>query len=65
MAKKKYVATGLLWSPSQKRYIEIGEIIDLDDEIAKILLRKKVIKPARYRRKAKKVRRKANDTNDR
>ena len=64
MDKKKYVAMGLLWSPSQKKYIEIGEIIDLDDEIAKILLDKKVIKPAVIIRKAKTVRRKDYDTND-
>ena len=55
MAKKKYEATALLWSPSQNRYIEIGEQIELDDEIAKLLLKKKVIRPAVYRRrKAKK-----------
>ena len=56
MAKKKYEAVGLLWSPSQNKYIEIGETIELDDEIAKLLLKKKVIKPAVYRRRAKKSR---------
>ena len=61
---KKYVATGTLWSPSQNRQIEIGEIIDLDDEIAKILLAKKVIKPAVIIRKVKNVRRKDYDTNN-
>ena len=64
MDDKKYVATGILWSPSQNRQIEIGEIIDLDDEIAKILLAKKVIKPAVIIRKVKNVRRKDYDTND-
>ena len=66
MAKKKYVATGLLWSPSQKKYIQPGEIIDLDEEIAQILLKKKVIKPAVYIRRAKKkvVKEQDYDTND-
>ena len=59
---KKYVATGVLWSTLQNRQIEIGEIIDLDDEIAKILLAKKVIKPAVIIRKVKNVRRKDYDT---
>ena len=54
MAKKKYEAVGLLWSPSQNKYIQPGETIELDDEIAKLLLKKKVIKPAVYRRRAKK-----------
>ncbi len=54
MAKKKYEVVGLLWSPSQNRYIQPGEKIELEDEIAKLLLKKKVIKPAVYRRRAKK-----------
>ena len=54
MAKKKYEVVGLLWSPSQNRDIQPGETIELDDEIAKLLLKKKVIKPARYRRGKKK-----------
>ena len=54
MAKKKYQAVGLLWSPSQNKYIQPGETIELEDEIAKLLMKKKVIKPARYRRGAKK-----------
>ena len=53
MAKKKYEATALLWSPSQKKYLQPGEIIELEDEIAKVLLAKKAIKPAVYRRLAK------------
>ena len=50
---KKYLVTGLLWSPSQNRYIQPGEIVEFEDEIAKILLRKMVILPAVYKRKAK------------
>ena len=50
---KKYLVTGLLWSPSQNRYIQLGEIVEFEDEIAKILLRKMVILPAVYKRKAK------------
>lgn len=42
----KYQATGLLWSPSQNRTIQIGEVIDLDDEIARKLLALDVIEPA-------------------
>ena len=50
---KKYLVTGLLWSPSQNRYIQPGEVVEFDDEIAKILLKKRVILPAVYKRKAK------------
>lgn len=53
MAKKKYEATALLWSPSQKKYLQPGEIIELEDEIAKVLMAKKAIKPAVYKRKAR------------
>jgi hypothetical protein len=53
MAKKKYQAVELLWSPSQKKYLHPGEVIELEDDIAKVLLAKKAIKPAVYRRKAK------------
>ena len=40
-----YEVTQLLWSPKGNRYIQIGELIELEDDIAKILLRKDCIKP--------------------
>lgn len=42
---RKYQVIQLLWSPSQNRYIQIGEIVELEDDIAKILLQKDCIKP--------------------
>ena len=53
MVKKKYEATTLLWSPSRNKYLQPGEVIELEDEIAKVLLAKKAIKPAVYKRKAR------------
>jgi len=47
-------ATDLLWSPSQKRYIQPGETIALPDELAKKLLNKRVIRPAVFKRNSKK-----------
>ena len=45
----KYEVLSLLWSPSKNRYIEVGESIELGDEIAKILLNKQAIRPARVK----------------
>jgi len=41
-----YEVTGRLWSGSQSKYIEVGEIVELDDELARVLLEKKAVKPA-------------------
>lgn len=41
----KYEVIQLIWSPGQSRYIHIGEVIELEDNIAKILLKKDCIKP--------------------
>jgi len=66
----KYEALGLLWSPSKNKFIQPGETIELEDEIAKILLRKRVIRPARYipkKRARKKIvidKEKGNGTNN-
>jgi len=41
----------MLWSPSGNRYIQPGEVIELDDDIALLLLKKDVIEPAQRSRK--------------
>jgi hypothetical protein len=64
---KLYEATAILWSPSRNEYVMPGEKIEIDDELAEILLRKKVIKPAVYKRKATKkkvAKEQDNGTND-
>lgn len=58
----KWEVLSRLWSISQKRYFEIGDKIELDDESASVLLKKKCIKPASFvRRKSNKELK--NDTN--
>jgi len=42
----KYQAINLLWSASSGRYIEPGEVIELDDEAGRILLESGNVKPA-------------------
>lgn len=39
----------LLLSPPQGRYIEPGEVIELDDDTARILLACGAVKPAEYK----------------
>lgn len=51
MAKLKYSVKVMLWSPSGNRYIQPGEVIELDDDIALLLLKKDVIEPAQRSRK--------------
>ena len=46
----KYEVVTLLWSPSLNAYITPGAKIELDDELAKVLLEKQCIKPAVFRR---------------
>ena len=50
----KYIALSLIWSESKKAYVHPGEEYECDDEIALILLEKGIIKPAEYKRRAKK-----------
>jgi len=48
----KYEVLSLLFSPSKNRYQYPGEVIELPnelDELAKILLRKRAIRPARVK----------------
>jgi transcriptional accessory protein Tex/SPT6 len=50
----KWVVLRLLWSPSQNRYVQPGEVVELGDAIARKLLKIDVIKPAvKAGRKAK------------
>ena len=50
----KYKVLSLLWSPSQSKYLEPGEVVEFGDEIGMMLLNKGVIEPAKYSRKSKK-----------
>lgn len=47
----KYEVLSKLWSPSQNKYYDPGETIELDDDIAILLLQKRCIKPAVISRK--------------
>jgi hypothetical protein len=67
MIMPKYTVLKRLWSESKKIYIEPGETYECSDEDAIILLRKKCIKPAEYKRRRyiKKINEvKENDTNN-
>ncbi len=46
----KYTALSLLWSYRQNRETQPGEIVELDDATARILLAKDCIQPAEYSR---------------
>ncbi len=46
----KYEALSRLWSYSQNREYQPGEIVELDDAMARILFEKDCIQPAEYRR---------------
>lgn len=46
----KYEVLTTLWSPSQNKYFNPGEEVELDDDIALLLLKKDAIKPAVLRR---------------
>ena len=59
----KYIVLKLIWSESNKKYIHPGEEYECSDEAATILLEKNVIKPAVYKRQAKKKELK-DDTNN-
>ena len=50
----KYIVLSLIWSKSKKKYIYPGEEYECSDEAATVLLKKNVIKPAEYKRRAKK-----------
>jgi len=50
-AMANYEVLSKLWSPSQNKDIEPGEVVDLDDDIAILLLKQKCIKPAVISRK--------------
>lgn len=50
-AMAKYEVLTKLWSPSQNKDIEPGESVELDDDIAILLLKQKCIKPAVISRK--------------
>ena len=47
----RYKVLDLLWSPSRNQYIEPGEVVELGDAIAGVLMGKGVVEPARYSRK--------------
>lgn len=60
----KYEVLSKLWSPSQNKYFDPGEVVDLDDDIALLLLKQKCIKPAVIRRKSIRDYEVKDDTNN-
>ena len=60
----KYEVLSKLWSPSQNKYFDPGESIELDDDIALLLLKQKCIKPAVISRKQIKDYEVKNDTDN-